>query len=114
MEGAVPLWAEWLFAAAVAGLLAVVAVWGVAVQRLTRRAETAHPDWYAALRARSRKKAARLAVSSELQRALFAGEALPAAVRADPVCARWLRAEAAARRAFVPLALVGFAVFALA
>ena len=111
---AVPLWAEWLFAAAVAGLLAVVAVWGVAVQRLTRRIETAHPDWAEALRGRSRKKAARLALSSEVQRALFAGEAPPPAVLADPVCARWLRAEASARKAFVPLALVGFGVFALA
>jgi hypothetical protein len=78
---------ETLFVVACIALLGFLGGWGITVRRLVRRIETAHPEDFEILRARSRKGGRRLAVTSAVQQALTGGGGtLPEAVRADPVC----------------------------
>ena len=58
-------------------LLAVLTVWGWTVRAMVRRIEQAHPAYAADLRQRAARKPARMAIASELQKALGADEALP-------------------------------------
>ena len=114
MLGLPPLWMELAFTVVIgAGLLALFA-WGIAVQRLVVRLERRHPAWFETLRARSRRRARRLAAGAELQGVLFRGDPIPEDVLADPVAARLIALERRLRGLFVPLALTGFLIFALA
>ncbi|MGM0585975.1 MAG: hypothetical protein ACQEUZ_15120 [Pseudomonadota bacterium] len=106
-------WAQTLFAVLAVIALAVLAVWGVALQRMTVRLERDHPEAFAALRVRSRRKAARMAVVAELQHALSRGEPLPGSAAGDPRLARLAALERPLRHALVVLALALFFVFAL-
>lgn len=100
-----------LFLFACVSLLAALGFWGITVRRLTGRIETAHPQAFAALRGRSRKTGARLAVSSEVQAALGGGLPLPDAVLADPACARMIRLEGRARIAMLVCGLAATGAF---
>ena len=103
----------WLFLGLLGLGFVALAVWGWSMRAAAIHLERAHPDWFEALRARSRRRLARLAVVSELQTVLMQGEPIPEAVRADPVFARFLERERRLRGLFVPLALAAFAVYAL-
>jgi ferric-dicitrate binding protein FerR (iron transport regulator) len=106
-------WAATLFPVLALLLLAALTGWGVALQRMTARLERDHPEAFATLRARSKRKAARMAVVSELQGALSKGETLPGAAERDPALARLAAREKALRQALLALSLALFAVFAL-
>jgi cell division protein FtsX len=108
-----PPWAETLFVALAVLALGALAAWGVALQRMTARLERDHPRAFEALRARSRRKAARMAVVSELQSALSRAEPLPHAAGDDAALLRLAAVERAARRALLVLSLAMFLVFAL-
>ena len=99
------------------GLLAIgfvaLTVWGVLIRNAAVHVQAAHPDWAGTLRARSKRRLARLAIVSELQSALFSGEKLPENVEKDPVFARFVERERRVRGLFVALALAAFAVYAL-
>ncbi len=81
-------------------LLAVLTVWGWTVRAMVLRIERAHPVYADALRARAPRKPPRMALTSELQKALGAGEALPA----DPALQLRVATERRARQALIFLA----------
>lgn len=59
-------------------LLAALTAWGWTVRAMVRRIERAHPVYAEELRMRAARKPARMAIASELQKALREDEALPA------------------------------------
>ncbi|SFI89115.1 hypothetical protein [Albimonas pacifica] len=58
-------------------LLAALTAWGWTVRAMVLRIERAHPAFAEDLRMRAARKPARMAIASELQKALGQGEALP-------------------------------------
>ena len=103
-----------LFLIACLALLGFLGVWGIMVRRLVRRIETAHPQDFEILRARSRKGGRRLAVTSSVQQALTGGgETLPEAIRADPVCARMMVQEGRLRLMMLGAGLAAGVLFVL-
>ncbi|MEM1313576.1 MAG: hypothetical protein AAGI51_03420 [Pseudomonadota bacterium] len=113
MLGLPPWLVEYLFLGLLGiGFLALCA-WGFALQRLVARLEAAHPDYYWTLRRRSKRAVDRMAVSAEYQSVVYNSEPLPPDVLEDPATARLVALEKRLRGLFVPIALVGFLVYAL-
>ncbi|MFO7856276.1 MAG: hypothetical protein R6V44_13890 [Paracoccaceae bacterium] len=102
-----------LFLGVIALGFLVLTVWGFQIRAAAIHLERTHPDYFEALRRRSRRRLPRLAVVSELQTALFGKETIPEEVAADPTFARFLERERRLRNLFVPLSLVAFLIYAL-
>lgn len=91
-----------LFLLACLALLGALCIWGLTVHRLTLRIERRMPAVFEELRLRSRKGGRRLAVTSEIQKAMGGGGVpLPDAVLNDPVCAPLIAAEGRLRLAML-------------
>ena len=81
-------------------LLVVLTLWGWTVRAMVLRIERAHPAHAQDLRMRAARKPARMAVASELQKALGGNEALPP----DPDLAAQARRERRLRMTLIFLA----------
>lgn len=95
-------------------LLGALFVWGITVRRLARRIEDRWPAIFEELRERSRKGGRRLAVTSEIQKALGGGGVpLPEPVLREPGCAAMIRTEGRLRIVMLAASLAAFASFLL-
>lgn len=94
----------------VLGLLAVfLTAWAFTVRAMVLHVERAHPDFAATLRARAARKPARMAITSELQKVLGDGEAIPA----DPLLARLAHREKRLRWSLALAVAIPFLLYVL-